>query len=146
MSGEGPTPFVHSIAVRWADCDPARIAYTGRIPYFALDAIDAWWETHAGADWFHMNVDRKVGTPFVHMSLDFTSPVTPRNRLLCEVRLLRLGETSIRFEVTGRQNGIDCFRGEFVEVFVEADSHLKKLKVPAELRERLEALVVARQS
>jgi hypothetical protein len=32
--------FTHAIRVGWADCDPARIAYTGRIPYFALEAID----------------------------------------------------------------------------------------------------------
>ena len=38
----------HVIRVTWGDCDPARIAYTGRLPVFALEAIDAgvWGRAH----------------------------------------------------------------------------------------------------
>jgi 4-hydroxybenzoyl-CoA thioesterase len=111
--------FIHTMRVGWADCDPARIAFTGRIPYWALEAIDAWWERVTGLDWFAMNVDRQVGTPFVHMTLDFRSPVTPRHRLDCAVELLRLGSKSIRHRVIGRQAGILCFEGEFVSAFVD---------------------------
>ena len=132
--------FTHVIHVRWSDCDPAKIAYTGRIPYFALEAIDAWWEAHVGDDWFRMNVDKDVGTPFVHLSVDFTSPVTPRHRLVCEVRLVKLGESSVRFAVRGLQDGILCFEGEFVEVFVAAEAH-RKIPVPAHIRPILEGLV-----
>jgi acyl-CoA thioesterase FadM len=132
--------FTHAIRVRWADCDPARIAYTGRIPYFALEAIDAWWDVHTGFDWYRGNIDRNVGTPFVHMSIDFRSPVTPRHMLICQVRLIRLGQSSVRFAVVGRQDDVLCFEGEFVEVFVEADAH-KKINVPEDMRPKLEALV-----
>lgn len=132
--------FSHTVTVRWADCDPARIAYTGRIPNFALEAIDEWWAVHTGADWFRGNIDQNLGTPFVHMSLDFRHPVTPRHPLICEVRLLRLGESSIRFSVKGFQNDILCFEGEFVEVFVEADAH-RKIAAPEEIRRKLEGLV-----
>ena len=132
--------FTHSIRVRWGDCDPARIAYTGRIPYFALEAIDEWWRVRIGMDWFHGNVDRNVGTPFVHMSIDFRSPVTPRHTLFCEVRLIRLGESSVRFSVRGTQDGILCFEGEFVEVFVQSDQH-RKIAVPADFRSKMDALL-----
>lgn len=37
--GQG-TPFVWQRRVGFGDCDPAQIAYTGRIPDFALEAID----------------------------------------------------------------------------------------------------------
>lgn len=123
-------PFVHRIRVTWADCDVARIAYTGRIPYFALDAIDAWWAAHVGQDWYALNIDRGLGTPFVHMSLDFRKPVTPRHELVCEVRLLKLGTSSVRFGVVGRQDGGLCFEGEFVSVFVEAARHVKTTPPP----------------
>jgi 4-hydroxybenzoyl-CoA thioesterase len=133
-------PFTHRIRVGWADCDPARIAYTGRIPYFALEAIDAWWDRAVGEDWFRMNVDRNVGTPFVHLSLDFRAPVTPRHPLDCLVRLIRLGESSVRFRVTGHQDGTLCFEGEFVEVFVAAGT-LRKIAAPAPIRAVLERLL-----
>lgn len=130
--------FVHEIRVTWGDCDPARIAYTARIPWFALDAIDAWWEHHLGREgWFHLNMDRNVGTPFVHMSLDFKSPVTPRHRLKCEVRPVRLGESSIEFQIDGRQDGALCFSGRFVCVFVVADK-FRKQAVPPDIRRFVE--------
>ena len=135
--------FEHEIRVAWGDCDPARIAYTGRIPYFALEAIDAWWEANVGEDWFRMNIDSGIGTPFVHLSVDFRSPVTPRHALECQVRLLRLGESSVRFSVQGFQDETLCFEGEFVEVFVDAKTHLSKIKAPASVREKIAHLAIS---
>lgn len=137
-----PAEFEHSIRVRWSDCDPANIAFTGRIPYFALEAIDAWWENTVGDDWFRMNLDQDIGTPFVHLSLDFHSPITPRHTLMCKVQLVRLGNSSVRFAVNGFQNEVLCFSGEFVEVFVEARAH-KKTGIPVQFKARLEACLAA---
>ena len=132
------TPFIHRIRVRWADCDPASIAYTGQIPRFALEAIEAWWEHHIGLDWYALNLDRNIGTPFVHMTLDFRSPVTPRHILECEVSLARLGSRSIAHRVMARQDGALCFEGEFVAVFVDAGA-MKPRKPPADI---LQAIIL----
>ena len=134
-------PFNHEIRVGWGDCDPARIAYTARIPWFALDAIDAWWERHLdGSGWFQLNLDRNTGTPFVHMSLDFRAPVTPRHRLICDVWPSRLGNTSIEFRVNGRQDGQLCFEGRFVCVFVISDQ-MKPQPAPPDIRKVVEPLL-----
>ena len=138
MPDPSETVFHHPVTVRWADCDPARIAYTGKIPGFALEAIDAWWETYIGADWYEMNIDRNLGTPFVHLSLDFKSPVTPRHVLICVVRLVKVGESSVSFEVQGWQDNTLCFEGRFVEVTVEAEAH-KKISIPDDIKGKLEA-------
>ncbi|MCF6320686.1 MAG: acyl-CoA thioesterase [Rhizobiaceae bacterium] len=136
-------PFLHTIRVTWADCDPALIAYTGRIPYFALEAIEAWWEKQTGYNWFELNLDRNIGTPFVHMSIDFSSPVTPRHKLICEVSLLKIGNSSIRFGVSGKQNGVMCFEGEFVSVFVVAKT-MKLQRPPAEIMDKITSQLVER--
>ena len=134
-------PFVHKINVTWGDCDPAKIAYTGRIPNFALDAINAFWEHLLGGDgWYQMELDRGYGTPFVHMSIDFSSPVTPRHTLHCEVVPTRLGNTSIEFQVTGKQDGKVCFIGKFVNVFI-VSSAFEKRSAPDEIRARIEPLI-----
>lgn len=131
-------PFVHPINVTWGDCDPARIAYTARLPYFALDAINAWWERHFDGDgWFQLEVDRNIGTPFVRLEMDFRSPVTPRHSLLCETAPIRLGTKSITFRVRGRQNNVLCFEGMFTCVFTIADQ-FKSQAAPAELRDVIE--------
>ena len=139
---EGGPVFVHTIRVGWAHCDPALIAYTGRIPYFALDAIDAWWKRHVGLDWYELNIDKDVGTPFVHLSVDFRKPVTPRHDLECHVRQTGLGESSVRFSVDGYQDGTLCFEGRFVCVFVAAKAH-KRISAPPDIRALLEPLVWA---
>jgi 4-hydroxybenzoyl-CoA thioesterase len=131
-------PFVHRIRVRWADCDPASIAYTGQLPRFALEAIEAWWEHHVGLDWYRLNLDRNIGTPFVHMTLDFRSPVTPRHILECEVTLARLGNSSISHRVRGHQDGLLCFEGEFVAVFVDAGAMTPR-RPPADILRHIRA-------
>lgn len=133
--------FEHEIRVTWGDCDPARIAYTGRLPMFALDAIDAWWEHHLDGDgWFQMELDRGFGTPFVSMSLDFRSPVTPRHRLKCKVWPTRLGNTSIAFHVEASQGGKLSFEGDFVCVFV-VPLEFKKRSPPDEIRTLIESKI-----
>jgi acyl-CoA thioesterase FadM len=137
------SPFIHEIRVTWGDCDPAKIAYTGRLPAMALDAINAWWEEHLGGDgWFQMEIDRNVGTPFVHLSLDFRSPVTPRHRLQCAVWPQALGDKSITFRVDAHQDGVRCFEGTFVCVFIIADQ-FKSQVVPADIRAIVEPLIRA---
>jgi 4-hydroxybenzoyl-CoA thioesterase len=141
MSARPDSAMMHEIRVSWGDCDPAKIAYTGRLPWFALDAINAWWEAHLGGDgWFQMELDRNVGTPFVRLEMDFKSPVTPRHRLKCFVWPSRLGESSIEFRVDGEQNGSTCFVGRFVSVFIVADQ-FRKLKAPSDIRAVVEPLI-----
>ena len=127
--------FVHPINVTWGDCDPARIAYTARLPYFALDAINAWWEAHLDGDgWFQLELDRNIGTPFVRLEMDFKSPVTPRHTLMCETFPMRLGTKSITFCVRARQNDVLCFEGKFTSVFTIADI-FKSQPAPPELKD-----------
>lgn len=130
--------FTHDIRVTWGDCDPARIAYSPRIPAWALEAIDAWWEHHLGGGFYQMELDMGFGTPFVRMALDFRAPITPRHRLVCAVWPNRLGETSVGFHVEGRQDGALCFEGDFVSVFIRAGA-IAKAPPP----DRVRALVAA---
>ena len=128
-------PFEHAVFVGWGDCDPAKIAYTARIPEWALQAIDAWWDAHLGqgrGGWFHMEIDRGFGAPFVSLQMDFRKPVTPRHRLICLPRPIRLGRTSITFRVEGRQDGALCWEGEFTSVFIDGAS-FKPAPPPADV-------------
>ncbi len=134
-------PFVHPINVTWGDCDPARIAYTARLPYFALDAINAWWEHHFdGMGWFQMEIDNNIGTPFVNLAMDFRSPVTPRHMLMCETYPTRLGNKSITFGMKAYQNEVLCFEGSFTCVFTIADA-FRSQSAPEALRRVIEPLV-----
>lgn len=134
MSPRPETAHIHEIRVTWGDCDPAKIVYTGRLPWFALDAINGWWETYLGDGWFQLELDRNVGTPFVRLEMDFLHPVTPRHRLMCHVWPTRLGETSIEFRVDGLQDDKLCFSSRSVSVFIVADA-FRKTQPPDDIRD-----------
>lgn len=135
--------FEHEIRVGWGHCDPAKIVYTGHIPWFALEAINAWWEDTCGGGWYQMELDQNIGTPFVSMTLNFSAPITPRHRLICRVWPNRLGETSVGFHVEGRQDGVVCFEGDFVSVFTAADA-FKKSPPPERIRKIVSRHLVTR--
>lgn len=142
MTGERETgDFTYVRRVGWGHCDPAGIAYSAYLPEFALEAIDAWWEDLLDGDgWFQMEMDRKVGTPFVHMSLDFRHPVTPRHRLELTVWPAKLGTRSITFRVDGVQGGTLCYSGTFVCVFTDSAT-FKSRVAPEEFRQIIAPLV-----
>lgn len=125
----------------WGDCDAAEIVYTGRLPGFALDAIDAWWENLTQGDgWYQLNLDHNIGTPFVNMNFNFKAPVTPRHKLKCFVWPTNLGKSSIEFQVEALQNETLCFTASFVCVFVVAD-RFEKIFTPPSIRELVEPLI-----
>ena len=131
--------YRHDIRVTWGDCDPARIVYTARLPWFTLDAINGWWvEKLDGDGWYQMEMDRNVGTPFVRLEMDFLTPVTPRHKLICHVWPVKLGETSIAFRVDGEQDGKLCYSARTVSVFITADQ-FRKAPPPNEIRRLVEA-------
>ena len=132
MTQRPDTAYEYEIRVSWGDCDPAKIVYTGKLPAMALEAINGWWEQHLGDGWFQMEIDRNVGTPFVRLEMNFSSPVTPRHRLKCYVWPVRLGDTSIAFRVDGEQDGKLCFSFRSVSVFIVADA-FKKRQPPREI-------------
>ena len=115
-------PFVYRIVPVWGDLDPARIVYTGRFTDYALRAIDAWMLARTGADFYTMNFEWGIGTPFVHTECDLRSSLTPRDALLVAVSIEKLGNSSLMFRIEGtiEADGRPCFTGRFVCVCVEA--------------------------
>ena len=84
-------PFLHARRIRWGESDPARIVYTARFLDFAMDAIEAFFTDRLGASFYEFNMDHGLGTPFVHVELDFRSPLTPRDTLVPFLRRARPG-------------------------------------------------------
>jgi acyl-CoA thioesterase FadM len=130
-------PFVHTRKIVWADSDPAGIAYSGRFPNFALEAIEAWCGDRLGMAWHAMHEKLGGGTPFVHMSMDFRASLRPGDTLATTVALRRAGRSSLEFAVVGRlPNGTVSFEGRFVCVFVD-DATRQSRPIPEVFREAI---------
>lgn len=127
--------FVHRRTVIWADSDPAGIAYTGRFPNFALEAIEAWCAERLGFDWYQMHRQLGGGTPFVHLSMDFRASLRPGDALSTTVALSKVGRSSMEFSTVGRlDDGTVSFTGRLVCAFVD-DATRRSRSIPEPLRE-----------
>lgn len=116
--------------VGFADCDPARIAYTGRLVDFAIASVDEFWRgALKGPGWFEMQADHRIGTPFVKLDVSFSSPVTPRAPRVIEVRVAARGHSSISYDPVALHDGRPAFTARFVNVIVEM-VHLKSCRPP----------------
>lgn len=121
----------------FGDCDPAGIAYTGALVNAALRAIDRFLsDVTKGRGWYAMSVQMGVGMPFVHLDVDFASPVHGNADLDFTVEVSRLSKTSIAFRTIGWQGGQRCFSLESVNVFTARGEG--KQPLPNWLREALE--------
>ncbi|EGD57511.1 thioesterase superfamily protein [Novosphingobium nitrogenifigens DSM 19370] len=112
-------PFTVQRRVSFVDCDPAGIAYTGRLVDIAIQSIEVFW--HAvldGQGWYELQEEHGLGMPFVQLESRFRSPVTPRGLLDCTVEPVALGRSSVSFCVTAQQDGLHCFELRSVSAFV----------------------------
>ncbi len=135
---DGPFVFEHYVA--WGDCDPAQIAYTANIPGWGLLAIEDWYRKLLGHDWYSLNIELGIGTPFVSLKFDFVAPVKPPTPLEIEVTVEKLGNSSITHCAKGYQQGILCFEGVTVAVFVNATT-MKPIAIPPNIKECIEHFI-----
>jgi len=131
------------LTVGWGDCDPAQIAYTARIPEWALKAIEDWYR-YCLVDWYQINLQRGIGTPFVSLSCKFSAPVTPRYPLIMKVFVTRLGNSSLSHRVEALQNNVLCFSADTTAVFVEACG-MKPVPIPPNMRKNIENYIQHQQ-
>jgi 4-hydroxybenzoyl-CoA thioesterase len=134
-------PFIYEIKPRWGDTDIARIVYTGKIPDYGLMAIEAWAETRMGKNWYEYALDWGFGTPFVSLTVDFKSPMSPRDVVLVKVGIGKIGTKSLTFTVEGRRESNDdvCFEGRYTCVCIDSSKRPALVTIPLDPRLRAAA-------
>ena len=130
--------FEQVFPIGWGDLDPAQIAYTGRLPDFAVRAVERWMGATLGGGFFELNRSYGIDTPFVHLSMDFVSPVTADGDLSCAVHAETIGRTSLSTLTIGRQDGREAFRARLVNVFVHQET-FRPFEILPNVRATLEA-------
>lgn len=107
--------FVHERIINWGDTDAANIVYTGKYFEYSLEAIEAWFRRVLHVDWYELNLNQKIGTPFVHVDMDIKSMLTPHNILRIKVFVEKIGRSSLTFKLLGeRDDGKESFIASFI--------------------------------
>ena len=114
-------PFVVRRTVRWGDCDPAGVAYTGRFTDYLLGAVGLYTAYMAGGEG-RLGEVHDVGTPCKAMRFEFMGTLWPDDviDMTCTVEAIRTRSFDIRC-VARRPNGATVFEAMFSPICVRLD-------------------------
>jgi acyl-CoA thioesterase FadM len=134
-----PDVFTVKRRVAFGDTDVAGSLFFSNVTRYCMEALEEWFVDRLGTDWYHLNVDRAIGTPFVRAEFDFVSAATPRESLELQVAVTGVGRSSVDFAVTANTvpSGRGCWVARFKCVFIDAGTK-RATPIPGEYRTTLE--------
>jgi 4-hydroxybenzoyl-CoA thioesterase len=131
--------FEHVRPVRWSDVDAAGIVYFPRFLEYCHDAIEALFAALAGG-YAALTMDRGIGVPTVHFEGDFHAPLRYGDVCVVQLRVVRIGRTSVTFRHTlvRQRDGIPC--ADFTHVVAVSDLRaMRAIELPDDVRAVVEA-------
>lgn len=131
-------PFTVRRAIRWADCDPAGVAYAGHYADYLIDAVTHFMR-HIGFG-LVAGKDRpiRVGLPCKHMELTFHTSLYPDDVIDIEIAISQVREHT--FDLAARAcltDGRLAFHGAFSPICIAPETR-ERVPIPSELREALQ--------
>ena len=128
------------LKVRFGDIDQAGIVYYPRFLHYFHIALEEFFSNELGIDYPTVVLRHHIGLPTVHLKTDFRKPLRYGDVFEVEVRVLSVGETSIKFGYTAffENQNVVALEGHNITVCIEMQTFEKK-KVPDWLREKLVA-------
>jgi len=131
-------PLVIQRRVRWADCDPAGVVYTGKFSEYLLSAAGYLFDVLAGdrrySDWLR---ELEVDTPCKGLELEFHGALWPDDvfEMHCTVTEIRQHSYDIRVEAR-QPDGRRVFTGRFSPICISRQVR-QRVSIPARMREGL---------
>jgi acyl-CoA thioester hydrolase len=128
-------PFVHRLRVRFHECDPQGVVFNAHyFAYFDIALTEMWREAFGSyGDVVASGTDVVV----VEAGATFRAPARFDDELDVELRIDRLGTTSMAMATEIRRDGEVLVEGRMVHVFVDTAT-MAKQAIPDPLRARLE--------
>jgi 4-hydroxybenzoyl-CoA thioesterase len=83
--------------LRFGDCDPSGIAYFPSYLNILNGVVEEFW-AGIGFPWPGLITVRKIGTPTVHLTCDFSRPSMFGDLLTFSLRIVRVGGSSLHLE------------------------------------------------
>ena len=139
-SARSDYPFFYTLESRWADNDV--YGHINNVAYYAyFDSVVNRFLIEEGG--LRPGVDTVVGY-VVHSSADYFSPASYPATLTLGLKVLRIGEKSVRWEVGVFASDAEqsCVTGTFTHAFVDRESGCSA-SVPEGIRRAIESLPAA---
>ncbi len=137
--------FAHDQLVRFSHCDPAGIVYYPAFLDLAHATKEDWFAEGLGYSHFELLKQRRIGTPTVSLHCDFYRTVEMGDTLRFELRVLRVGNTSVQYSLTGKVDDVECLKILQTIAFMDLDAR-KAVPIPDDLRARIDQYLVAAEA
>lgn len=123
-------PFTVRRTVRWVDCDPAGVAFTGHFTDYLIGAVMHFY-AHIG--WGPEAKTCNGGLACKHMSLTFSKSLPPGSVVDIRIEVGGIRERTFDLYATAfLPDGTVAFEGVFSPICVTA--HMNSLRLPAALK------------
>lgn len=121
--------------VLFKHCDPAGIVFYPRYFEMMNDCVEAWFDTRLG--WPFETIHGEGGVPTAAIATKFAAPSRHGDQLVLHLKVIKLGRTSLSYEMTATCDGALRFVTEATLVYV--DSAGRPTPWPAPIRAKIEA-------
>jgi len=126
------------ITIRHGQCDPAGIAYTPHLFDILNIAVEDWYSSCLGLNYYQILGTRRVGLGYAKASAEFFRPCMMGDELEICVMINRIGRSSLSLNLHAFKNEIENFRGNLVTVATDLENH-KVIKIPSDISNALAA-------
>jgi len=89
--------FRSKLKIRFGDIDRAGIVYYPRFMHYFHVAMEEFFGKELGVEYHEVIDVHRIGLPTVHLETDFSRPFSYGDNIEVEVRVLKIGRTSICF-------------------------------------------------
>jgi 4-hydroxybenzoyl-CoA thioesterase len=113
------TPFIRHRKIRFEDCDPAGIAFYPNYILILHRHFEDWFAEGLGVSLGTMNLDRKIGFPIKHLSVDFLRPSHLEDVLEWGLTVTTTRASAITLSITAQCNGETRIKAELMVVAVD---------------------------
>ena len=130
-------PFVVHKRVRWADCDPAGVVYTGRFAEYLLVAVNYFFDELGQGNYAAWLEGLQVDTPCKGLDLEFHAALWPEDtfEMTCSVSAIREHSYDLRVRAS-QADGRRVFTGRFSPICISREVR-QRVRIPAAMHEAL---------
>jgi acyl-CoA thioesterase FadM len=132
-------PFTVRKRVRWSDCDPAGVVYTGKFSEYLLTAVHYFFDELGGGHYARWLKTLQVDTPCKGLELEFHAALWPEDEFEMRCRVAQIRAHSWDIQVEAVQAGDRrVFSGRFSPICISREVRAR-VPIPAAMLQRLQS-------
>lgn len=133
-------PFQVRRRVRWSECDPAGVVYTGKFVDFLLGAVNLFYANLVDKPYREFTREVGVDTPCRGLEMDFRGALWPEDEFLISVVVTAIRNSSFDLHVRAAQeSGREIFLARFTPICIPKGGERKSIPIPEAYKLALQA-------